>query len=136
MSMLFGSIKPNKFCAIYKKNIVNIQPKNATVKNTKVFVFCIVLFFTERLLIPSRDLFRSRRDTYGVTCLKPDFVLLYKIPVEIIREFPISYSRLCIKSLLTILGSVRKEGMSMMIFSCQCSQMKFLIAYNEISISL
>lgn len=64
MSVLFGSIKRNKFSATYRKNIVNIRLKNATVKDTKVFVFCIVLFSTE---IPSRDLYRSRRDTYGVT---------------------------------------------------------------------
>lgn len=117
MSVLFGSIKPNKFSAIYRKNIVNILLKNARVKDTKVSVFCTVLFSTERLLIPSRNLCRSRRDTYGVTCLKPDFVLLYKVPLEIKRWFPISYNRLCMKSLLTILGSVRKEGMSMMTFS-------------------
>lgn len=46
-------------------------------------------------------------------------------PVEITREFPVSYSRLCIKGLLTILGSGRKEGASRMIYSCHCSQMEF-----------
>jgi len=44
-------------------------------------------------------------------------------PVEVKGLFPISYSRLFIKSLSTTLGG-RKEGASRMIFSCHC-QMHF-----------
>lgn len=86
MGVLFGGIKPNKFSAKYRKNIVNILLKNARVKDTKVSVFCTVLFSTERLLIPSRNLCGSRRDTYGVTCLKPDLrQVLYEELVDYFR---------------------------------------------------